>query len=333
MHRISATAAVATLAAVLAGCATTGSGGVSSDNGPAPLTKVTYLTGFAIQGQDAFVFLGKQKGFFARAGLDVDVQPGKGTGDNLKLLVGGRAQVAVLDLTGAILAAAHGQASDVRIISAIYQRTVSCITTLAGRRITHPVDLAGRTIGYQPGGVNYTLFPTYARHAGIDTATIHWQAIPPTQLVPALLAGHVDAITQTVLATPQVQTLAKNTQVLTLPYSDYLPDLYGNALAVARSTLTDQPDLVHRFQSALLASLAYATEHPDEAGQALTNQQPQYQANIAAAEFRAAVPYIHPTTPGVPIGAIDRQRLTRNITALHEGGAIPATINPDDLVS
>lgn len=69
------------------------------------LGKVTYLTSFGAFGRDAYAYVAKGKGYFAEAGFDLDIKPGAGTGDNIKVIVGGRAQFTPIDLTGGLLTA------------------------------------------------------------------------------------------------------------------------------------------------------------------------------------------------------------------------------------
>jgi len=310
----------------LAGCAS----GQPRPAATRPPEKVTYLTGFGITGQDSFAYLAVEKGFFLDAGLQVQIKPGGGTGTNLKVLQGGQADFAVVDLTGALLEHGRGSYRDFRMFAAIYQRSVSCIMALASRRITVPRDLEGKTVGYTEGGVNKTLFPTYAQLAGIDQAKIRWVNLPPPQLRPTLLSGTLDAITEIVIGRPAVEAAA-GAPVTMLPYSTYLGDLYGNALATTLSTAMGNPGIVKRFRDALLHGLAYAIDHPDEAGQILANHQPTYKAQAAAAEVRAAEPYVR---SGVGIGHIDDYRVMQSITLLQGAGAIPDTgLRPADVVS
>ena len=310
----------------LAGCA-------SGQPGPAatrPPEKVICLTGFGITGQDSFAYLAVEKGFFLDAGLQVQIRPGGGTGTNLKLLQSGQADFAVVDLTGALLERGRGSYRDFRVFAAIYQRSVSCIMALASRGITLPRDLEGKTVGYTEGGVNKTLFPTYARLAGINEASIRWVNLPPPQLRPTLLAGTLDAITEIVIGRPAVEAAAGQ-PVTVLPYSNYLGDLYGNVLATTLTTAMGNPGIVKRFRDAMLKGLAYAIAHPDEAGQILAKHQPTYKAAAAAAEVRAAEPYVR---SGVTIGNLDEKRVMQSISLLQGAGAIPDTgLRPADVVS
>ncbi|HWG97757.1 MAG TPA: ABC transporter substrate-binding protein [Pilimelia sp.] len=295
-----------------------------------PAATVTVLTGFGLLGQDSYLFLGRQLGFFAEAGIDLKVVPGAGTEKNLVALAAGQADVAVVDLTGAIIARGRGN-TDVTTIGVIYQRSVSTITALDGSGVRVPKDLAGRRIGYQPGGVNHTLFPAYARIAGVDTRGIRWVPSPPPQLRALLANNTVDAITETVIGTPGVQAAAKGRTAMVLPYSDHLADLYGNVYVTGTRTAAQRTDLIRRFRQAALRALHHAMDHPDQAGQAFHQAQPHYPAHVAAAETRLMVPYVRAGTPA-DTGRIDPGRVARSIAVVQGVGAVPPGIEPPHVV-
>src|SRR5687768_5122606 len=97
------------LAAVLflSGCAGSTESGSNTD-------KVTYVTAFGAVGRDAFAWVALEKGYFREAGLDVTIQLGAATTENVKVLAAGRAQFANIDLTGLWILAGKGQFRDVR---------------------------------------------------------------------------------------------------------------------------------------------------------------------------------------------------------------------------
>jgi len=294
-----------------------------------PPEKVTYLTGFNLTGQDAPVFVAIEKGYFRDRRLEVAVKAGFGTGQNLKLLRSGQADFAVLDVTGALLEYGAAGHRGFRMVAAYYQRSVSCIMALQSRGITQPRDLEGRRVGYTAGGVNKTLFPTYAKLAGVNDRAIRWTNLPPAQLRPNLLAGQLDAVTEIVIGRPAVEAAAGQ-PVSVLPYSDHLRDLYGNALATSLTTAMGNPRIVRRFRDAVLQGLAYAIDHPDEAGQIVTQHVKTYQATAAAAEVRAMAPFVR---SGVGIGHIDEARVVQSVALLQAAGAIPEAIPPNEVVS
>jgi NitT/TauT family transport system substrate-binding protein len=298
-----------------------------------PVEKVTYLTGAGILGRESYVYVAKEKGYFADAGFEVEVKPGIGTEANLRLLQSGAVDFAVVDITAALIAYGTGTFKDFSVISAVQQRNLACFMALSGSGITKPKDLEGKKVAYIQGGIVKTLFDTYAKLAGVDATKVTWVQMPPQDLVKGLGAGSVDAATQFVVGKPQVEQVArqKGQQAVVLPFSDQLVDLYGNGLGVRKKMITDDPDKAKRFNAAMLKGLRYALDHPDEAGQIYAKYQKTQPEPVAAAEMKLMVPYA--TTGSDPIGSLDEQKVTRNIASLQGGGAIPATINPRDVIN
>ncbi|WP_051796967.1 ABC transporter substrate-binding protein [Catenuloplanes japonicus] len=285
--------------------------------------KVTYLTGVAAQGREAYVYVAIDKGWFAEAGFDVAVQPGNGTVQNLQVLQGGQADFAIVDITAALIEHGKGTFRDFTVISAVHQRNLAAIMALEGSGVTTPADLAGKRIAYLPGGVARTLFDAYAARSGVDDSRIEWVNMPIQQMGQGLAAGSIDAATQFVVAKPALEAIAKGRAVTVLPYSDVLPDLYGNGLAVSRAALRD-PERLRRFNTAMLRGLAFAAEHPDEAAAIFVKYQQGQTAAVAAAELTAMAPYV------APAGALDPVRVAANVAALPPPGN---TVDPADVIS
>src|SRR6266511_3457897 len=155
---------------------------------PSTRDKITYLTAFGSFGREGYAWVARDKGFFAEAGLEVDIKPGAAGDLNLKTLAAGQAQFTVIDYSGALVRAGNGSFGDFRCVAALTSRTLIALMSLAGYGIQAPADLKGKTIGQAQGAVIKTLFPAYARLAGVDPDTVKWLEFTPQEL-PALLGG------------------------------------------------------------------------------------------------------------------------------------------------
>ncbi len=329
--RIAVLAMAVAIAVAVTGCA----------SAPKPATdkgtdRVAYVTAFGTFGRDAYAWVARDKGFFARQRLEVDIQAGAAGAQNVAKLQSGRAQFTAIDFGTAAFQVATGTDTDLRITAAIQQRVVASIITLGRTRITGPADLAGKTIGTVQGSILNSMFTGYARQAGLDPATVKWQYAAPSELPALLAAGKVDALAQYLMGTPSInkaagcpagQTQGPNCAVV-LPYDKYLGDPYGAVLVTTDTLIKKDRDLVRRFTAALLEGLAYAVAHPDEAGEILHRAVPASDAATAAAELRAMAPYVNAD----PVGGLSPARVARGISSLQSIGLYPSAPAPDLLV-
>lgn len=323
--------ALATAIVLTAACQTGDDSGAGGPTGSAAATRhLTYLTAFGAAGRDAFAWVAQEKGYFRDAGLDVDIKLGAATGENLKALAAGQADFASLDLIGAFILAGKGTYKDFRAISATHQQSLVSIIAPADGPVRKPADLAGKTLGAATGSVNQLLFPAYAAKAGVPAASVKWVNTTPQQVPALLAAGRVDALSTFLIGRPGIEKAAGKPMTV-LPYSDALPDLYGNGIVTSTKIATSEPDLAKRFQQAALKGLEYTIAHPAEAAALLHQRNPASAAAAAEAEITLMTPYTA-APAGQPLGSLDRDRVTRAIAVLTGASLFPAGLTADQVV-
>jgi NitT/TauT family transport system substrate-binding protein len=305
-------------------------GGSTVSAGGGDLKKVTYVTAFGAVGRDSFVWVAKEKGFFSDAGIDVDIQKGTGNVQNLTLIKSGGAQFAALDFTGAEIQAGLGKFTNWRAVAAIHQQTLVSIMTTADTKITKPTDLAGKTVGTGTGSVSELLFPAYAKQAGLDPKQVKLQGAQATALNGLMAQRKVDALSTFLLSKKALETASKK-EVTVMPYSEYLSDLFGNAIIAREETIASDKDLVKKFTDAAMKGLQYAVDHPDEAASIMNKAEPTAAIPAAVGEINAMKPYVSPPN-GAPLGHLDQERVARSIAVLQGNGLIPAGLTPDKVV-
>ena len=298
------------------------------------LEKVVYLTSFGTFGRDAYAYVAKEKGYFRDAGFDVEIKPGSGSAENVKQIVAGNAAFTPIDLTGGLIAAGgKDKVTGFTAVAGIQQRTMAAIITLDGTGITAPKDLEGKTLADTPGSVVRNLFPTYAKLADVDASRVTWVNGTPQTLMGTLASGKVAGIGQFVVGKPTVETVAKGRTAVVLPYSDYLQDLYGNVLITSTDYAQKNPEKVKSFSGALLKGLADSIDNPSEAGKILQKYVATTNAEGAAAELTLMAPYVRSAAAGVPVGALDAERVARSIAILQGSGQIDAGLQPEQVIN
>ena len=295
--------------------------------------KVTYLTSFGNLGRDAYIHAAVHKNYFEEAGIEVNVQYGQAGDYNHSQLLAGRAQFASIDASGAIIRAgkaAKPQDRDLRIVGVVHQHTLNSLATFADNGYTSPKDLQGRTLGAVVGAAPRALFPAYARLAGIDEKTIKWTDATTQNSGSLLATDKVDGLVTQLPTKPGLEKLAGGREVLMFPYSDFLSDLYGITIMTHKNVIEEKPDLVRRFNQAIMRGVKYAVSNPEEIGKVLREVDNTADADQAAQELAILKPNSLPGG-GAPVGTFDETRMAKNIALLRDLDLIPAGLTPADI--
>ncbi|MDX2205314.1 MAG: NrtA/SsuA/CpmA family ABC transporter substrate-binding protein [Hyphomicrobiaceae bacterium] len=138
----------------------------------------------------ATVIIAKQKGFFAKHGLDVEVSNFTSGKKCLDTVLGGGADIATTAEAPTTAAAMSKQP-----IAFLARMEYSDLKTLvaADAKIGGPADLKGKKIGYTAGtgGEVYTM--TLLKKAGLKPTDVSLTNLPPQGMVAAMAAGSIDA--------------------------------------------------------------------------------------------------------------------------------------------
>ena len=327
--RVLAAALLATVLATASACTSSSTGSNDSSSG-GKTDKVSYVTGFGAVGRDAFIWVAKQKGYFAQAGIDIDIKQGAGNIQNLTMLKAGQVQFGALDFTGAVIQSGLGKFTDWRAVAAIHQQTLVSIMTTSDTGITNPTDLEGKTVATATGTVSQFLFPAYAKLAGVDATKVKIEGVSATTLNTLMATRKVDALSTFLLSQKALETVSKK-KVIVMPYSKYLSDLFGNAIITTPEIISTKRDLVTRFVGAAMKGLQYTLDHPEEAADILNQAVPTSAKAAAIGEITAMKPYVAPAG-GAPIGYFDQSRVERGIAMLQGAGLMPPGLTPDKVV-
>jgi NitT/TauT family transport system substrate-binding protein len=322
---------VLTAATVGVASAVTGACSSTPKRGPNPPDRVTYVTGLGSFGREGYAWVADAMGFFRAENIVIEkIVPGAAGDFNTKLIAAGQAQFGIIDYSGAVIRAANGQFGGMRCVAAINDKTMIAIMSLVGRGIMVPTDLTHKTVFQAEGSVIRRLWPGYAKLARIDPASVQWRDVAAPSLPAMLASGQAPAIGQFVVGAPAIAEAAGRplSDVIVLPYSDFMLDLYGNVLITSAQA---EPGLVRRFTRALLRGLEYTITNPQDAGALLHKAVATTKAATATAEMQLMKPYVAASS-GAAVGAFDRARVARSVALLQTLGLISSTPPMDSFV-
>ena len=275
--------------------------------------KVVALMNFTIQGDHGPFFIAKEKGYFKQAGLEVDIQRGFGSGDTVKKVVSGVADIGFADPVPIIQAVAEGQ--QVKAIMGGYmQEPCALYSTAEGANIRSPKEMEGRTIGGPPADICIVLLQPVMERAGADWSKVKVQNMDAPTRIPLLAAGKIDAAgsfsEKEVLFDKAIRSAGK--KMVTWPYSKYIEKY--SVMTIAGQKMLSRPDTLRRFTLALLRGYEEAIKDPDAAAATIMKAHPEFDKDYIVASARTIDRAVwDETTKSKGLGMLDPRKMQATI--------------------
>lgn len=281
--------AVALLAAALAltGLAGCGEGGAE----PGAPEGATLVLDFFPNAAHAGIFAAQARGYYGEEGIDLEIQaPGEST-DAPKLLGGGRAEFAILDIHD--LGIARERGIDLVGVAPIVQRPLASVIARADGPVSRPRDLQGRGVGVTGLPSDEAIVDSEVEADGGDPARVERVTIGFTA-VPSLAAGKVDAATGFWNA-EGVALRRRGVPVRVFKVDRYGAPPYPElVLATSRRTLEEDPELVDAVVAATRRGYGFAEKDPDAALGDLLAADPSLDRADQKAQMNALLPVLAP---------------------------------------
>jgi NitT/TauT family transport system substrate-binding protein len=206
----------------------------------------------------AEVYYAKELGFFAKAGLDVDIQPAANGGAAAAAVAGNAIDIGYSDMVSIASGFGRGVPFVVLAPAAIHDSAMPTnqLVVAANSPIRTAKDLDGKTIaGSGLGTISGYAPRAWIEANGGDLATVKFVELPFPSMQPALDAGRVDAAN---IAEPFLNAAAKTDRVIASPYDAVARTFLISAFFTTAGWAKDHPDLVNRFIAALRETAVWA---------------------------------------------------------------------------
>lgn len=209
-------------------------------------------------------FYGDDRGFFAKAGLDVQVEVMANGGVIVPAVVGGAAQIGGTSVTTLALAHLRGVPVVAICPTSIYsdRSPTSELLVAKDSPIRTARDLAGKTIAVNGLNTNsHIATMAWIDKNGGNAKDSKYVEFVYSEMLPALAEGHVAAA----LFIEPTLTLAKKIgRVLALAYDAIAPHFYLGVYVATTSWLAANGDVAKRFVDAMADAGTWANGHHKE---------------------------------------------------------------------
>ncbi|WP_431283033.1 ABC transporter substrate-binding protein [Humitalea sp. 24SJ18S-53] len=299
------------------------------------LPKVKFQVDWAFQGPNAYMLMGRDRGIFRDAGVDITVDRGFGSGRVPIDVAGGAYEMAQADINPVIKFITENPNAGLMVIGIWGDRSLLCATVRADGPIRVPKDLEGKTLAAPDSDAGRQIFPAFARSAGIDATKINWMTVRPELREPMLVQRRADGITGSATSTGlSLKALGMDLSAQRIMYyRDHGLDLYGSCYLTTKAYAQRNPELVRAVLRGAFRSLVHTQRNPADAITALKAAEPLTDVAIEterqALSIAEMIQSDHVAREGMSV--VQPARLARGLEAVAEAYGLPNTLKVEDM--
>jgi NitT/TauT family transport system substrate-binding protein len=214
-------------------------------------------------------YYAKAQGWYQKAGIDLTIEVGKGSGASSIKVGSGGAPFGISDLATALVARSKG--ADVVALMSIYANTGQTFYWLKSNGISSPKDFPGHKIGNPPADASRVMWPAFAKAVGIAPNSVFFVNIGPTAKIAALKSHNVDIISD-FYNEHDLKVKEFGADLGYINWKNIGLNPYGNSLIVNGAFLQKNPKLVKDFVQVTQKAYAACVADVDPCLKALTDQ-------------------------------------------------------------
>jgi len=252
-------------------------------------TPITVRLDFLVGGNHAPWYVASEKGFYAKRGLNVTIQPGTGSADTIRTIASGGADVGFANVSTAIV----GRSRATPIVT-VAQLGYIAVTILSREEsdIKTLKDLERKSWAISPGQAQWFLLPALARINNLDFKSIKIEETAPPLQPAALVSRKADFITMFRASNDEVAEMAATKQGLRLRrihMRDSGLDIYGSALIAKEEDIKRRPEMIRAYVEGTMEGLRYTRDHQEEALGILLKLKPELDKELTRIQIKNGV--------------------------------------------
>ena len=281
------------------------------------LEKMTLMLDWFINPDHAPLFVAQEKGYFADAGLEVELIAPADPNDPPKLVAAGKADLAVSYQPQLHLQVAEGLPL-VRIATLV-ATPLNTLLVLADGPVQSIADLKGRTVGFSVGGFEDALLGAMLERHGLSVDDVTLVNVN-FSLSPSLISGQVDAVIGAYrnFELNQMDIEGRPGRAFYIEEEGVPP--YDELIVVAQSGRVGEPAM-RRFVDALERGVQFLINHPDESWQLFLRGREELDDELNKRAWRDTLPRF-----ALRPAALDTARYERFAAFLQAQGLIPEAL-------
>jgi NitT/TauT family transport system substrate-binding protein len=214
---------------------------------------IKVMMDWIIQGTHAPFFVAQSKGYYKDAGLNVQIDAGKGATNVAVSVAGGVYDFGWVDMPSMIKFNAQNPSSPLVAVYISFDDSPLAFITLKSKNIRKPADLNGARIAGGPGTAVHDTASILFKAAKAENVKVNWLPVQPQLFGPMVLRGEADGtggfINSNIPALMDVGI--KFEDIYAVKYADFGANMYGLTLATTKAFIEKNPQTVRAMVKAL----------------------------------------------------------------------------------
>jgi NitT/TauT family transport system substrate-binding protein len=228
--------------------------------------KLEFVLNWVPGGDHVPYYYAKKMGWYEKEGIDLAIEPGKGSTPAIQKVAAGANQIGLADMAGALVA--KGKGADTVAVYNVYANSPQGMYWLKSSGISGIKDLAGKKIGNPAGDGARVMWPALAKANGIEPKSVTWVNIDSNGKLAALKSKAVDATTS-FYNIHHIFQRELGDDLGFLAWRDAGQNPYGNSIIVNAKYLAANKQVVDKFVKVTQRAFAACVQEPKPCVQAL----------------------------------------------------------------
>ncbi|HYG91412.1 MAG TPA: ABC transporter substrate-binding protein [Azospirillum sp.] len=287
--------------------------------------KVTLMLNWYVYGEHAPFYYGKEKGYFAEQGIDLDIQEGRGSAVTTQAVTAKTADFGYVDVPTMIKAAAKG--APVQAVGVLLQTSPMSAMGFTDKNIRKPEDIKGKTVAVTPGDSMSQIWPLFLKKTGLKESDFRVVSGDAQTKLNAVINGQADLLLGYVMDQSMKIKDATGKSVTPIRFSDYGIKMVSSGIVANAGWVKEKEDLVRRFMAAAIKSVEEASKDPKAAAQSILNANPKGGQLATLTEgFELTIPlYKDPDGQSTQPFRVTQDNMKESVDLLVEYGGLDAS--------
>ncbi|HUJ85425.1 MAG TPA: ABC transporter substrate-binding protein [Burkholderiales bacterium] len=228
--------------------------------------KLDFILNWVPGGDHAPYYYAKKLGWYRKEGIDLNLEPGKGSALSTQRVGAGANPIGLADMAGVLVA--KGKGADAVAVFNVYANSPQGMYWLKSSGIRGIKDFPGKKIGNPAADGARVMWPALAKANGIDPNSVTWVNIDPNAKLAALKAHTID-ITTSFYNLHHVFKRELGADMGFLAWRNAGLNPYGNSVIVNGEYLKKHRATVAKFVKVTQRAFAACVKDPKPCVQAL----------------------------------------------------------------